>query len=59
MSAQLIVTNPEVKKLSSDELKKKVLNYREDNAYLEKLVSDTAEKQLLIEQGTLFLSNIN
>ncbi len=59
MSLKLIITNPEAKKISSDELKLKVLNYRRDNEYLEAMVNHNAEKQLLIKQGALFLTNNN
>lgn len=59
MSVQLIIINPEVKKASSDELKEKVLNYRKDNEYLEEMINHNAEKQLLIKQGTKFLTTNN
>jgi hypothetical protein len=59
MNASVIIANPEVKRMSSDELKKKVLNYRKDNEYLEKMTNNNAERQLLIQQGTSFLINSN
>ena len=59
MNASVIIANPEVKRMSSDELKKKVLNYRKDNEYLEKMINNNAERQLLIQQGTSFLINSN
>ena len=51
MNIAAIAPQPEMKKLSSNDLKKKVMDYKRDNEYLAKMTSYNETKAQLIRKG--------
>ena len=51
MNIAAIAPQPEMRKLSSNDLKQKVMDYRRDNEYLAKMTAYNETKAQLIREG--------
>ena len=51
MNIASIAPQPEMRKLSSNDLKQKVMDYKRDNEYLAKMTSYNETKAQLIREG--------